>query len=1034
MGSGKHKGFLAATLIVLVLITLISLTACNETDFWYINQNAVDNADILSAALTDNGDGEYTIDLTSDKEVFKKDVGKDYFCVLGQSDETVTDDEFINDKYISENSVQAVYKYIDASTAQVNVTDSGESYYYAVYIHKDATVTGNYAAAVVEKDYEDADTVNVSTNLLSVKSNVTEFNFEVGLTNAEFSDDITAENLSLGQGFEDMLISRITKTSDTLIKIYLEGTIDSSYSAGEIVFDENAIVSELIISLSISIENALLYADFTTAEFANNQLTFDVSLDGGTFTDSIEAELLGLDAGNDAALEDIEINSTNDGATLTISVSAADIDEAMSLINGAVLRLSKESTDFNEEISSVLNAEQAVLNANVDFIEQNETNYTATLILSASNGTLEEISAADILSIAGVFKNGTPGDEEEYDGTDTSSSGNEIGEISNVAITEVNKTDAGTEVIFTFDCEELDLEDAYFEGVITLANGKLKNLWATESSVKTSELYYSVSGSKSSTWDIITGLWDTYGDTISTYASGASTAFSVGKTVLEMTGVIESAEAKMDKIYDAVVSLQADVSAIKTQLASIEARIIELQDTTNKIKYDSAAAAWNSFYYGEDYKQLRNKITNYSAFIESSILSFLNGEKKVTLYYDVNGNVTVPMASNPAVSYRNIAIDTSKTQEYTFTTAGNPLLEVTKYKSKGWKKSYDGILTDLENAFVKAYPDNDLGENIFKCFQMQLNYAAVTEGVITGIANNYTNMCDYLLGGSQSKKPLDYFDEMLSYVYNFDSQAASAKQLIRSAISSAVMSGHALASLEISFVTPYADYTYINNYYNSCKTYLKNNDGTYNLSGGGQWSYIAGLELRLGYIAFTHHFKAHYEVSGTDGLASQGIVTGSIDQENVGATMIAYGSAVNAETVRRMIIRAQASGITLEDNLLTAGYNRDIVLNKSDYLITSSIRGSHNTDVGGDRLKCVDIVHDADNYYTEGKWYTFYDVKLDDRWTITADITDIYTGEQVESAEIIVTGYQWLYNFFQKNDEIYFSNSYSSNYQYIKFY
>lgn len=619
--------------------------------------------------MTDNGGGKYTVDITSDKDVFKEKIDEKHFCVLGQDDGTEIGDKFINDKYIEKNSVKAEYNYIDAKTVQIKITDSKESDYYTVYIHKDATLTGNYAAAFADKEAEEEDSVTITTDILSVKSNVGEFDFEVELTNATFAENITADNLSLSQGFADMLVKELVRTSDTAVKVIVEGTIDSSYSVGEIVFDENAVSNNLIISLSIGIEDARIYADFSTAVFENNQLTFDVSLDGGTFSDDIvEAELSGFQQGIDAGLENVVINEERDIATLTLNISAADIDTALELINGAVLSFSAESTDFNEDVSMVLNIRQAVLNANVDFVEQNETNYSATLIMSAFNGTLEELSVADITSISGTFKDYTPEAEDSEAGEtgETSDGNTEAGVIYNVTVTKVKKIDEGTQVVFTFDCDELDLDNSVFEGTLALASGKLKNLWATESNENSAALYYSAAESKGGTRDTLKGLWGTYGDTISTYASGAATAFKVGKTVLEMTGVIESAEAKMDKIYDAIVSLQADVSAIKNQLASIESRLIELQDITNKVKYDTAAAARNSFYYGSDYKQLRNKITNYNAFIESGILSFLNGDKKLTLYYDVNGDITVPKAGNPAVSYRDIAIDTEKTSEYDF--------------------------------------------------------------------------------------------------------------------------------------------------------------------------------------------------------------------------------------------------------------------------------------------------------------------------------------------------------------------------------
>lgn len=416
--------------------------------------------------MTDNGSGEYTIDITSDKDVFKEGIGDSYFCVLRPDDGTDTGSgTYIDDTYVASHSVTAVYRYIDTRTAQVLVTDSGDSKYYTVYIHKKATVTGNYAAALAVKEEGSENLFSCSTNILSVKSNVSDFNLEVELENAQFAQDITSGNITLSQGFKDLEITRLARTSDTVVTIYLAGKIDKAYSSGDIVFDTGAVTGvEVLVSLSVNIENTQMYADFSTAKFTNSQLSFDIVLEDGQFKDTVVSELSG--AADGATLLEVAANTARDRSTVKINAPAADIDAAMALINGGVLSVSGVSTDYNEKLSLELNSEQAVINANVDFIEADGAGYKATLILSTLNGTLQTLTAADI-SVSGSFESGA---------------------ISNVTVTEVTNIDACTQVVFTFSCEDVDLEDALFSGSITVADGKLKNLWTTASNEKSAEL------------------------------------------------------------------------------------------------------------------------------------------------------------------------------------------------------------------------------------------------------------------------------------------------------------------------------------------------------------------------------------------------------------------------------------------------------------------------------------------------------------------------------------------------------------------
>lgn len=1016
------KRILSIFLVLVLMLTTSAtvLTACNKGDdaHWVISDEDVTNASILTMTVAKNADGGYIVSAVADKDVFKANVASTDFCVIGKNVEETTAKSMvdtteesttaidaktestgtrIDDTYVKDNSIGGTYSFVDSKHATFAVNTLSD--YYIIYIHKNATVDGKYAAGMCENDAENV-SIEISTETISLNSYESNPTFDIVIGKAVLADTIDSSLITFDAGFSGLIVTSAVRTTDTVLTIHTAGVLDGQYSSGDIQFGAGLIKGfDYPASLYIGINSAKAYADFTDVTFDNNVLSLALKLSGSTFKENPSITVSGKDG---LSVSNVVLDESKATATVKIAVTAADIAAAIEAVKGATLNLADTATDYNEAISVELVPSEASINANVDFIENTSgETYTATVVLMPSNGTLNDLAIGDITV---------------------------SGEFTNAQVISVNKTDAGTEVKFTFTTAK-DIDDATFTGTLSITAGKLTNLWDNASTLVSTDLYFCSEGDRGdSLIDLVSGFWDTYGDKIKTYGSGASTALSVGKTILEMTGVIESTNAKIDKVYNAVVSLQSDVTAIKNELNLVQERLVAMENTVDRTKYDTAAAGWNNFYYLSDYKKLQNKITNYNNILNSSLVSFLNGDMKVTLYYDTNGDITIPSKTNPERSYRNTMIDTTRTKSYTFnkTQMANPLT-----KSKNATMSYPLMLKDLRIAIKTVNPYN-LGADFYTCFEMQLNYDAVNNAKVSGADNAFTNTCDYLLGASGSKKPLEYFDEMLSCLYNFDSQTLTYKKKARAAITATIIEGHALATLEMAYTNPGVPMDDINTSFNYCKAYLKGNTGKIEVKNGGQWSFVVNREIRLGYVQFGE-FCDQASVSGTEVFYKPGdryasrFIDGNVTKE------MSTG-VVSSDQARLMSIRAKARNTNLENDMLAAGYNKDMVLKKSDYLLTGGIRGREDDGIKRNDMLCVSIAKGTDDYYVIGKRYNWVNNKLDYTDVYNSDIIDPWTGEQFISSEIFIVALAWEWVWFDCADWFTFIGGKDWNFRYMKFY
>ncbi|MEG1846338.1 MAG: hypothetical protein RR239_05495, partial [Oscillospiraceae bacterium] len=329
MLKSKFTRTISLVMVFVMLLTSLSMTSCIKKNFWSISDDDSKNANVLSLNVVDNGDGKYTISAISKTDIFKEKIENKSFCVLGtgstastnESSVTATDTETkettetkeaaekneayqaketnkkskkIDDKYIKEMSLDSTYKFIDSKNAEFTVSDKDGFDCYFVYLHETATIDKKYAAGVYIKKQEDLKNIEIYTEKPSVNGYQENPTFDIVIKNAKLAQKIDKNLITTSQGFSNLTVSDVVRTTDTVLTVHTAGQIDTKYSVGDINFGSGVIDGvESTSILSIAVNSAKGYADFSKVSFNENILSLSLRLVNSTFNDNPKVTISG---------------------------------------------------------------------------------------------------------------------------------------------------------------------------------------------------------------------------------------------------------------------------------------------------------------------------------------------------------------------------------------------------------------------------------------------------------------------------------------------------------------------------------------------------------------------------------------------------------------------------------------------------------------------------------------------------------------------------------------------------------------------
>ena len=119
------------------------------------------------------------------------------------------------------------------------------------------------------------------------------------------------------------------------------------------------------------------------------------------------------------------------------------------------------------------------------------------------------------------------------------------------------------------------------------------------------------------------------------------------------------------------------------------------------------------------------------------------------------------------------------------------------YNNHQYIEYEDGTRT--ETAIVDETYSGDNPDELFEALVLQMNYEVMNNSDMNGFDTTLTTLCSSIYGGNSTLTFFDAYYTLLSYTYNFDSQALDDKENMRALVAETLMIGKPIASLYQEF-------------------------------------------------------------------------------------------------------------------------------------------------------------------------------------------------------------------------------------------
>lgn len=713
--------------------------------------------------------------------------------------------------------------------------------------------------------------ITCKTTEVNALSHTSTLRFQI--ENGTFKTNVKTLSVRCADAFENMKASLKNVTEDSLT-LQLDGTTSDdadkqywgklSFSYSDIVTDADT-GNNSSYSCDISVIHPSIYADTENASFSDGTLSLPLSISGMNFPETTSLSSFTLKDADSVSLERIKISSTDSSTDEQTSK-----EEAATTDNTGISQLSlifTTSCDTITEAVKVLN-EASLIYDEAGYHFETRMIYHAP---SFDNQIWMEADEEENYHLAGkLFASG-------------------VGECTltkeDVTITRENMTVTnGTTPDLTIDtltynkemgCYDLTLSSssvvdpdslASLDATFVINGTKVKNIYGeTDATEYTTALYLIAAGN-----DGITDFWDEYGDTIKGYIGNAASVIKIGYSVLQMAGVLESSESRERATYQLLQETNLQIQQILTLLNQMTIRD---QQTAIRDQYNQAKNCWQSFY--QKAKDLQTLTNTYLSQKKTKIYELLRSSNGITVYLDEDGNVTVPKldlqgnySSTTAYDEKGL-LDSPQTYAVSSlqTEDGTTIAMLLRQNLMWYSDAFaNNAMNTVKNTLIRTY-GKTIGEQIYDSVIAQSSYRNSFEFETmnkTGYVEKFNQIFEELTTNDcTGKKPIEYFDTIMSLQYNFDEETHDQKDSIRLYIN-ALFATTNLISCEIENNLGIADLVTHKKVITEVSNYMEHNTGYLDDSTEDDvlYSFVLNAKFDLKQIVCREHrstrFGMHY--------------------------------------------------------------------------------------------------------------------------------------------------------------------------------
>ena len=883
----KHKKSLATRFICFVLTAsmLLSSTGCNNgaADNWNITQQDISDFIELTATVEGPDSQDKVLTVTCEDDLFKSEISqKDVYVVplideisddaeqqqaeteasaqteasASEESEEPDDKEIINYNTLEQRSIKNVtVTFISAGELELSFSHSAENLYgYYVYVNKNAVQSGKYAVASVfvpytqELESETAYIAEIAGTYTNKDENPT---IELTLGNTTVVSSLSNDMFKLDGAFAELTVKSVSGKGSA-IHIATEGKLtDTSSLSGTVIVGAEATEAQTELCATVPVEYADSFVDEASYAYSDGELTFSVVLANDTFVLSAEQ----LAQNMTTQIEGLTVKSISDEKTTAVLALKADnADNAVLAVRDREISFDGAAVASGSAFAVTACAASAAFGVSVDYAEKSEADgaYTADAYIYISHGSAEDLAPEDFT----------------FDG-----------DFATAEITSLEKQSDGSylaKLSFTVDAESD--ESLELNGDVYLAPGKLINLWGSESDNLTADIIYFTATDRGETWDLVKAFVSEHKSsfkTISTVGSaigGIASAASGIYTILGMVGVVETTDDKLDKIYESMQQLSQSVSRLNAKVESMEAslrtQLVDVEGQNYLLLYRAARSDWNAFLTGP-VQEMNNQINAFTRAYNSYLLDYIkneySGKNEVSIdaWVDSDGNIAVPSAYDESLSVDGRFVR-KETLTLTFTEA--PTAVHQKIAANGGK-IYSGVFDDIKEELSNCVDGDKQKVNRFvEALQLDCVYGALSKIDAGKLIDAYVDLCSRITGSvaggpvsGASGSPLSDYYDMLSYYYNFESEAKDDMEDVLAWLSGIITKGAGIAvianDLDKGSIISGDE---LSKAYNSAVTYIRGFKYLHELKENQQYCFISDSVLSVSYVYANFSDKETY--------------------------------------------------------------------------------------------------------------------------------------------------------------------------------
>lgn len=813
--------------IVLTAIMIFTFMACKTTDAdekWNIDENAMSSAVELTLTLNEET-ADRIVTVTYSQDIFKSDIGADDVRVTKyyQLDSRDSDAEQDFGKYESVENVGL--KFVSAKELELTFTDNAQNVWmYEVAVHKDAVTlnvfaVGNCFPTVVEElevtpeaEIEGTFTHRMSDPVITVN-----------LTGTQANAGMTAEAVALSGAFAALSVTSVSAAGNT-VRLSTEGNVAQGTSlTGTVSLAAEATTCGKVLSASVEVEYSALFVDETSYAFADGKLFFDVV--------SLQDDLTGAD---EVASDKAEVGFervSEDKTTVTLSVAASSADEAAEALNGTTITLGGTMFASGSGYEVYVSLSEASFVAIIDYVSVDNGVGNATAYVYASAGSLAGLTQSDI-SFDGDFASST------IDGFTEQSDGSYV-------------------ITFAFPTTVANTDEFTFKGTIAVTFGKVMNIWGTASENNVAQTsYYSLSD-RGENWDELMAFVEANKATFSTIGTvgsaigGVASAANGINTILQLCGVLETTDDKLEKINRSLENIAGSIAQIDSKLNNMSTLIIQNGVAEAERSYlsmrNQASMAWDQ--YMSKVTALNGYIARYNVNYYRELIAFVNSasDYELTVYVNADGAITLPGRVD-GYDVEGVRIASESTM-----TLGFELQDVMDRLAMNGA-AYDGIWDDIAEEIARKYTgDATEADTYIQALKLSIARKAFGTDLAVEVVNAFRDV-SYALAGSAlgspvsaaAITPLDHYYMMLSCYYNFAFELEEDMEAMLGWISGYILKGASLATFAMACEdgVTVQDKNEINNAYTLAIDEISNQADQLKDKSSKMWSLIADNTIK----------------------------------------------------------------------------------------------------------------------------------------------------------------------------------------------